>query len=257
MRVVQPKKYLGQHFLTDHNIARKIVESLRSGKNIPVLEIGPGTGILTGHLIREGFEQLTLIEVDRESVSYLRKTYKQLNILHQDFLKINLDELFRPGLSIIGNFPYNISSQIFFRILNSRHLINEVVCMIQKEVALRLVAGPGTKTYGILSVLLKAYYDLELLFNVAPRVFDPPPGVQSAVIRLSRNTHSSLSCNEKLFVEIVKRAFNQRRKMLRNSLKGFLVNLPANLSILQQRPEQLSVEDFTDLTNWIEREQNT
>lgn len=252
MDYVRPKKHLGQHFLKDENIARKITSSLNFKKN--VVELGPGTGILTKFLIHET-NQLTLIEIDRESVEYLKKEFPGIsdNIIHTDFLKMNLSASFDHEFSLIGNFPYNISSQIFFKILSYRHLIPEAVGMIQKEVSERLSAPPGNKIYGILTVLLDAFYETEYLFTVSEKVFSPPPKVKSAVIRLRRKTTVTLDCDEDLFFRIVKSAFNQRRKTLRNSLKQYVIEKPevGNSDIFTRRPEQLSTSEFIELTKLI------
>ena len=254
MTYVRPKKHLGQHFLKDLNIAEKIATALTGhGAYQEVLEIGPGTGVLTQYLM-QGSHQVHLIDVDQESVNYLKEHFDQLGerIMHGDFLKKDLSELLASPFAIIGNFPYNISSQIFFKILDYRDKVPEVVCMIQKEVADRLVSPPGNKTYGILSVLLQAYYNMEYLFTVPPHVFNPPPKVNSAVIRLQRNEIKQLDCDEKLFRIIVKQGFQNRRKTLRNALKT--INLPEQIrkeSILSARAEQLSVEQFVELTHLI------
>lgn len=250
MSFVKPKKKLGQHFLTDQNIALKIVESL--GVEVPnVLEIGPGTGVLTQYLLKVPAINLHVIEIDRDSVAFLQKNFLELkHIWSEDFLKADISQKFAGDFSIIGNFPYNISSQIFFRVLEMRNQVPEVVGMIQKEVAERISAPHGKKTYGILSVLLQAFYDIEYLFSVSENVFDPPPKVKSAVIRLKRNSRKELPCNDEFFVKVVKSAFNLRRKMLRNSLKAICENLPEEYST--KRPEQLSVQDFIDLTCAIE-----
>jgi len=250
MSVVRPKKNLGQHFLTDQNIARKIVDSL--GTEIPdVLEIGPGTGVLTQYLLLRNEINLHVIEIDRESVAYLKQHFPQLtNIYEEDFLKAGIENRFSEKFNIIGNFPYNISSQIFFRILAVRNRVPEVVGMIQKEVAERIASKHGTKNYGILSVLLQAFYDIEYLFTVSEHVFLPPPKVKSAVIRLKRNSVESLPCDEKLFTSVVKAAFNQRRKMLRNSLRNICEEVPEKFA--EKRPEQLSVSDFIEITQLIE-----
>jgi 16S rRNA (adenine1518-N6/adenine1519-N6)-dimethyltransferase len=246
---VNPKKSLGQHFLKDENIARKIVSSLQSTTN--VLEIGPGMGVLTKYLIPK-CDNLKLIEIDHESVEYLSEAYPDIkaNIIQANFLKVNPTEFFSREFSVIGNFPYNISSQIFFRVIENRALIPEVVGMIQKEVAERLVSPPGNKTYGILSVILGAFYEMEILFTVNENVFTPPPKVKSAVIRLTRQENFSLDCDEKLFFNIVKTGFNQRRKTLRNSLKSIWANKldPENYPIFKKRPEQLGVDEFIELT---------
>lgn len=253
MSNVRPKKFLGQHFLKDNNIAEKIVHSLSGHGNYQqVLEIGPGMGVLTQFLVKLTQYQTTVMEIDVESVSYLKQHYENLPILHQDFLKADLNPIPRP-FAIIGNFPYNISSQIFFKILEHRQNIPEVVGMIQKEVADRIQSEHGNKTYGILSVLLQAYYDIEYLFTVEPHVFHPPPKVRSAVIRLRHNGTQQLACDEVLFKRVVKQGFQNRRKTLRNALKP--LNLPEairQLPTLNLRAEQLSVQDFVSLTQQIE-----
>lgn len=250
---VRPKKALGQHFLTDQGVAQAIVAALRSRG--PVLEIGPGTGVLTRYLLQDPALQLKVVEIDTESVRYLLEHYPRLapNLYEADFLQMDLQRLFPDDghFALIGNFPYNISSQIFFKVLDTRERIPEVVCMIQKEVAERLAAGPGTKTYGILSVLLQAWYDIEYLFTVGEGAFVPPPKVKSAVIRLTRNDRATLACDEDLFKKVVKTTFNQRRKTIRNSLKPILASfqtLPSYIPYLDARPEQLSVEEFVELT---------
>ena len=226
MTTVRAKKNLGQHFLNDKNIAKKIVDSLQANQVQDVLEIGPGMGVLTQFLLQNEQYQTTVVEIDRESVDYLNDHYPQLegHIIAKDFLKLDLKEHFSGSFAVIGNFPYNISSQIFFKVLDYKNQIPEVVGMIQKEVAERLSAGPGSKTYGILSVILQAYYDIDYLFTVHEHVFIPPPKVKSAVIRLSRNQREKLDCDETLFVKVIKTAFNQRRKTLRNSLKPLLTD---------------------------------
>ena len=251
MSYVKPKKHLGQHFLVDQNIAQKIVDSLGSEVS-DVLEIGPGTGVLTQYLLKRSEINLHVIEIDRDSVAYLQENFQDLkHIWSEDFLKSDLSQKFDGNFSIIGNFPYNISSQIFFKVLEIRNRVPEVVGMIQKEVAERIAGGHGKKTYGILSVLLQAFYDIEYLFTVSEHVFDPPPKVKSAVIRLKRNKRAELPCDEKLFLNVVKSAFHLRRKMLRNSLKGICENLPAEYA--EKRPEQISVQAFIDLTCAIEK----
>lgn len=254
---VRAKKNLGQHFLTDRQIAFNIVESLKTAEINHVLEIGPGMGVLTGYLLEHKEYETAVIEIDRESVEYLQKHYPGLknSIIEGDFLKLDLKNLFSDqSTAIIGNFPYNISSQIFFKILQSKEMIPQVVCMLQEEVAQRICSAPGSKVYGILSVFLQAWYDIEYLFKVPPQVFNPPPKVNSAVIRLTRNKVTDLGCSEKLFHTVVKQTFNQRRKMLRNSLKPLLPNVEeVSSSFLTQRPEQLSVKDFVDLTNEIKK----
>lgn len=253
MSAVRPKKHLGQHFLKDLNIARKIAEGLTGHGNYDqVLEIGPGTGVMTQFLTDQEY-QLWLMDVDKESIEYLNSHFKELegSIVHGDFLKHDLDFL-KGNFGVIGNFPYNISSQIFFKVLENTTRVPEVVCMIQKEVAERLASPPGSKQYGILSVLLQAYYDIEYLFTVPPSVFNPPPKVNSGVIRLKRNETEALDCDEKLFQRVVKAGFQMRRKTLRNALKP--INLPASMTsdpILNKRAETLTVQQFVDLTNRI------
>lgn len=250
MNFVRPKKNLGQHFLTDQNIARKIVDSLEA--TIPdVLEIGPGMGVLTQFLLQRTDLNVHVIEIDTESVEYLKKHFPNLqHIYSEDFLKADISERFPGKFSVIGNFPYNISSQIFFRILAFRNRIPETVGMVQKEVAERIASSHGTKVYGILSVLLQAFFDIEYLFTVSETVFNPPPKVKSAVIRLKRNQLAELPCSEDLFIKVVKAAFNQRRKMLRNSLREICTQLPPEFA--EKRPEQLSVNDFIALTCFID-----
>ncbi|OFX85688.1 MAG: 16S rRNA (adenine(1518)-N(6)/adenine(1519)-N(6))-dimethyltransferase [Bacteroidetes bacterium GWF2_33_16] len=254
MSYVRPKKSLGQHFLKDQNIARKIVAALDQCKQKTILEIGPGTGVLTSILLSQQEINLYAIEVDTEAYEYLKIEYPQLRekLILADFLKINIRDYFQDPITMIGNFPYNISSQIFFKVLENRDLVLDVVCMIQKEVADRIKASHGNKTYGILSVFLQAFYDIEYLFTVGPNVFDPPPKVNSAVIHLKRNNRKALDCNEELFFKVVKLGFNQRRKTLRNSLKSILVNLPTDNPIFNKRPEQLSVDELIYLTNIID-----
>ncbi len=258
-RFVRPKKALGQHFLHDQNTARKIVGSVvATGDGVmELLEIGPGTGVLTRLLADMPHVSLTVIEIDRESVAYLKENniLGEDRIIEGDFLKIDLSEFFPGHLSIIGNFPYNISSQIFFRVLEYRASVDQVVCMLQKEVAERIVSKHGSKVYGILSVLLQAYYDIEMLFKVSPGVFIPPPKVMSAVIRLVRNNRTQLGCNEKLFVQVVRQGFNNRRKTLRNALKNLnLTEAVSSLPIMDKRAEQLTVEEFINLTRQIEED---
>ncbi len=250
MSFVRPKKKLGQHFLTDQNIAAKIVDSL--GANVPdVLEIGPGMGVLTQFLLQRPELNVHVIEIDTESVEYLKEHFPNLqHIYSEDFLKADITERFAGNFNVIGNFPYNISSQIFFRILKFRNRIPETVGMVQKEVAERIASKHGTKVYGIMSVLLQAFFDIEYLFTVPETVFNPPPKVKSAVIRIRRNQVSELPCNEDLFIKVVKAAFNQRRKMMRNSLREICADLPVEYA--EKRPEQLSVNDFVLLTCAIE-----
>jgi 16S rRNA (adenine1518-N6/adenine1519-N6)-dimethyltransferase len=255
MTKVRPKKYLGQHFLNDLNIAGKIVDSLTMHRGYQnVLEIGPGMGVLTDFLITNNQYQIKLVDIDNESIAYLHQKYSELggHIIEGDFLKMDLGKVFGEPFAVIGNFPYNISSQIFFKILDHKDLVPEVVGMIQKEVAERLASPPGNKDYGILSVLLQAYYHIEYLFTVKPHVFTPPPKVNSAVIRLTRNEKKELGCDPVLFKRIVKQGFQNRRKTLRNALK--VLGLPEQVisdPVLDKRAEQLSVDDFVDLTNKI------
>lgn len=256
--LVRPKKALGQHFLVDLNIARNIVEALDKSHQL-VIEVGAGMGVLTQYLIKEQLEKLQVVEIDTESVCYLKKKFPMLDghLISGDFLKTNIDELAASNnasdVAVIGNFPYNISSQIFFQILKYRDLVSESVGMIQKEVAERIASAPGNKTYGILSVLLQAWYDIDYLFTVNENVFNPPPKVKSAVIRLKRNSVKKLDCDEKLFVNIVKQSFNQRRKTLRNSIRSLIPAEVIGDEIFNKRPEQLSVKEFVELTNLISR----
>lgn len=251
MQRVRPKKSLGQHFLTDLTVAQRIAETISSGR---VLEIGPGMGVLTQFLLKNSNIELTAIELDRESVVYLQEWYPELHLIEGDFLKLDLDKLYPTGdFSVIGNYPYNISSQIFFKILEYKDRIPVCSGMIQKEVAERIASKPGKKAYGILSVLLQAYYDIEYLFTVNENVFSPPPKVKSAVVRLTRNRRLSLGCDEQLFKQVVKTAFNQRRKQMRNSLMQLVGKDNPLLTnpVFTKRPEQLSVEEFITLTNLI------
>lgn len=252
MTEVKAKKFLGQHFLTDENIAERIVESLSPDAQ-RLLEIGPGMGVLTKYLIKKDGLDFHVVEIDRESVAYLHDHYPTLDVIEGDFLRMDLTALFHGCFSIIGNFPYNISSQILFKVYDNRENVTEVVGMFQKEVAERVAAKPGNKTYGILSVLLSAFYDIEYLFTVNEHVFNPPPKVKSAVIRLRRNDVKGLECDEKLFVQVVKAGFNQRRKTLRNALRQ--LNLPLDRiseEILAKRAEQLTVTQFIEITKTIE-----
>ena len=256
MRTVKPKKALGQHFLRDMDIARAIAATVDARPDLPILEIGPGTGVLT-QFLKERDRQLKVIEIDRESVMYLHENMPDVNVIEGDFLKLDLNGLFDGGQFVLtGNYPYNISSQIFFRMLESRELIPCCTGMLQREVAQRICSGPGNRNYGILSVLLQAWYDTEYLFTVHENVFDPPPKVKSAVLRLTRNSRTQLGCNEALFRKVVKCTFGMRRKMLRNSLRQVYekdVPLPADCPYLDRRPEQLSVSDFISLTNMMEQ----
>ena len=250
--MVKPKKHLGQHFLLDDSVSKRIASSISCfGDNTKVLEIGPGTGALTKFLLAEN-KNVIAYEIDRESVDYLAANFPDLDVRKEDFLKLDFTEFGNQKLIVIGNFPYNISSQILFKILEAKDLVVELVGMFQKEVALRVSQQPGNKQYGILSVLIQAYFDVEYLFTVDEHVFDPPPKVKSGVIRIKRNTTTKLSCDEKLFKRIVKTAFNQRRKMIRNSLKIFLNDKKTNHPLFTMRPEQMAVQDFIELTNILE-----
>lgn len=256
MQQVRPKKFLGQHFLTDLSVAQRIAETISAGR---VLEIGPGMGVLTQYLLKNKDIDLTAIELDRESVAYLQEWYPELHLIEGDFLKLDLAELYPEGeFCVIGNYPYNISSQIFFKVLEYKDRIPVCSGMIQKEVAERIASKPGKKAYGILSVLLQAYYDIEYLFTVNENVFAPPPKVKSAVVRLTRNRRQELGCDEQLFKQVVKTAFNQRRKQMRNSLMPLVGKDHPLLSdpVFTKRPEQLSVEEFIELTNLIDGKGN-
>ena len=253
MQKVRPKKALGQHFLVDLSIAERIADTLQGYVGSPVLEVGPGMGVLTEFLLAKGHD-LRVVELDGESVDDLEHNFPQLDgrIIADDFLRLDLGTIYDGQFCIIGNYPYNISSQIFFKVLDYR---DRVVCcsgMLQKEVAERITAKPGSKTYGILSVLLQAWYDCEYLFTVSEHVFNPPPNVKSGVIRLTRNSATTLGCDEAKFKTVVKTAFGQRRKTLRNSLKSLIGDATiAADPIFNRRPEQLSVDDFVNLTNLI------
>jgi 16S rRNA (adenine1518-N6/adenine1519-N6)-dimethyltransferase len=255
MGLVRPKKQLGQHFLKDLGVAQDIADTVDACPGIPILEVGPGMGVLTQYLLGKGRE-VKVVELDGESVDYLRMHFPALDgrILAEDFLKLRLEEVFDGPFVLTGNYPYNISSQIFFKMLDYKDRIPCCTGMIQKEVAERIAAGPGSKTYGILSVLIQAWYSVEYLFTVHEHVFNPPPKVKSAVIRMTRNEVTSLGCNEVLFKQIVKTTFNQRRKQLRNSIQTILPKdnpLSAD-PIFNKRPEQLSVAEFVELTNRVE-----
>lgn len=252
---VKPKKFLGQHFLTDLKVASDIADTVDACPDIPVLEVGPGMGVLTQYLIKKP-RLVKVVEIDFESVPYLHEHYPELgdNIIEADFLKMNLNEVFEGKPFVLtGNYPYNISSQIFFKMVENRNIIPCCTGMIQKEVAERMAAGPGSKTYGVLSVLIQAWYDVEYLFTVNENVFNPPPKVKSAVIRLTRNDKQTLGCDEALFRRIVKTVFTQRRKMLRNPMKQIIGKDSPLLAdeLFNKRPEQLSVQDYIDLTNRV------
>ncbi len=250
--MVRPKKHLGQHFLTDPAIAQRIVDALDSPPEDVVVEVGPGTGVLTRWLLEKDI-QFFPVEIDTESVVHLKNKWPQLNetLVEGDFLKLDLDRFPAGKMHIIGNFPYNISSQIFFKVLENRQRVDSVVCMLQKEVAERIASPHGSKRYGILSVLLQAYYDISYLFSVKPGSFFPPPKVTSGVIRMKRNDRTALPCDEALFLRVVKAVFNQRRKMIRNSIQSILLNLDSDNEFLTKRPEQLNVQQFIELTNWV------
>ncbi|MGY8987056.1 MAG: 16S rRNA (adenine(1518)-N(6)/adenine(1519)-N(6))-dimethyltransferase RsmA [Flavobacteriales bacterium] len=254
MKKVKAKKHLGQHFLEDLNIAENIVNLLEF-KNETILEIGPGMGVLTQFLVEKNID-FEVIELDRESVFYLRLNYPKLKIIEGDFLKLNISEIYTKPMSLIGNFPYNISSQILFKTFENRNTITEVVGIFQKEVAERVASLKGKKK-GILSVLLQAFYNIEYCSTVDEHVFNPPPKVKSGVIKLVRNTRKKLDCDEKLFIQIVKTGYNQRRKTLRNSLKSFSLEPNSEIDILlQKRAEELDVEDFIKLTQHVEKKRN-
>jgi 16S rRNA (adenine1518-N6/adenine1519-N6)-dimethyltransferase len=247
MQKVTPKKALGQHFLNDETVAEQIVQNI-SLNHTHILEIGPGMGVLTQFLLQKKDVHFTAVEIDTESVSYLQKKYPSLSIISGDFLKMNLSELYDHQFAIIGNFPYNISSQILFKVLENKDRVTELVGMFQKEVAERVASKPGKKMYGILSVLLQAFYDMEYLFTVDEHLFTPPPQVKSGVIRMIRNPNKQLRCDEVLFKNVVKTAFNQRRKTLRNSLKSFSFSEEYKENpIFTMRPEQLSVAQFEEI----------
>lgn len=253
---VRPKKHLGQHFLTDLDIAKRIAGSLTADRCKTVLEVGCGTGVLTDFLLRRNDIVLYGAEVDRDSIEYLHKHYPQFapRLMEMDFLKMDLASIFPGGFCVIGNFPYNISSQIFFKILDNKDLVPEVVGMIQREVAVRIAEKPGSREYGILSVFLQAFYDIEYLFTVSEAVFNPPPKVKSAVIRLTRNKVKELDCDERLFRRVVKAAFNQRRKTIRNSLRAAFGDMGGEVhELFSLRPETLGVEQFVELTNWVSK----
>ena len=253
---IRAKKHLGQHFLHDDNTAQKIVDALKSNCNT-VIEVGPGMGVLTKKLLLKSIPSFYVVEIDTESVEYLKENYPALtpNILEADFLKMDLSAIASSDLAIIGNFPYNISTQIMFKILEHRNAVVEVVGMFQKEVAQRIACKPGTKEYGILSVLIQAWFNVEYLYTVSRGVFAPPPKVESGVIRVTRNEIKTLGCDEILFMKVVKTTFNQRRKTINNSIKGLglgTVILPERFA--KERPEQLSVDAFVELTNIVSQQ---
>ncbi len=258
MKTVRPKKNLGQHFLTDLNIAKAIADTVDACPELPVLEVGPGMGVLTQYLMPKGRE-LKVVEIDKESVNYLNEKYPELrqSIVGEDFLRMNLNNLFNGRKFVLtGNYPYDISTQIFFKMLDNKDLIPCCTGMIQREVAQRMASAPGTKAYGILSVLIQAWYDVEYLFTVDENVFNPPPKVKSAVIRMTRNGVEDLGCDWPLFRRVVKTVFNQRRKMLRSSLKPLFQNgMPDagffDNEIMTRRPEQLAISQFVELTNMV------
>ncbi len=256
MGTVKPKKFLGQHFLKDLQIAKRIADTLDEFPSTPVIEVGPGMGVLTQFLL-ENNENLTVIELDRDSVPYLKEHFPTLkdHVIEGDFLEMNLTDIYPDQFCVIGNYPYNISSQIFFKVLEYKDHIPCCSGMLQKEVAERIASKPGKKAYGILSVLLQAWYDIEYLFTVSETVFDPPPKVKSAVIKLVRNKRQAIDCDERLFKTVVKTSFNQRRKTLRNSMKPILGkdNQVYSDSIFDKRPEQLSIEEFVYLTNLTQK----
>lgn len=258
---VKAKKHLGQHFLVDMNVSQRIANQFGGHLNCrKVLEIGPGMGALTKFLLEEEKNDVWVIDIDTESIAYLKEHFPLLQnkIVEGDFLKANLNTLLgHEPFAVVGNFPYNISSQILFRCLEYRNQIPEIMGMFQKEVAERIAEKPGTKTYGIISVLLQAFYDIKYCFTVDEHVFNPPPKVKSGVIRLTRNSRAKLPCDEKLFIQIVKACFNQRRKMIRNSIKPFLEGQTMEHRFFETRPEQLSVDDFIELTLMIEQIRNT
>lgn len=253
---VAPKKHLGQHFLKDESIAQDIAQSLSGNGYKTVLEIGPGMGVLTQFLLQDKRFTTHAIEIDTESIIYLNQNFPELTqrLSNEDFLKLNLSEKFSEPFALAGNFPYNISSQIIFKMLDNKEQIPELVGMFQKEVAERFNAKPRTKAYGILSVLLQTYYHTEYLFTVEPHVFNPPPKVKSGVVRVIRNERKTLPCNEGLYKDIIKTSFNQRRKMLRNSLKKFNISddALAESEFVKLRPEELDVEGFIRLTHWVQ-----
>lgn len=253
---VRAKKHLGQHFLKDKNVCKKIADQFKHHQGVTnAIEIGPGMGALTTFLLEDETTKLTVLDLDQESIDYLQVHFPQLEgrIVYGDFLKLDLVKLMgSEPFAVLGNFPYNISSQILFKCIDYKDQIPEIMGMFQKEVAQRVAEKPGSKTYGILSVLLQAYYDIEYCFTVDEHVFDPPPKVKSGVIRCTRNSRDNLPCDEKLFKQVVKMSFNQRRKTIRNSIKALIKEGHPENEMLQLRPERLGVEAFIELTNWVE-----
>lgn len=264
MKAVRPKKNLGQHFLTDLNVAKGIADTVDACPDIPILEVGPGMGVLTQYLTQKGRE-VKVVEIDRESVEYLNEAYPMLrdNIIGEDFLKMDLHAVFSGSPFVLtGNYPYDISSQIFFKMLDNRDIIPCCTGMIQREVALRIASQPGNKQYGILSVLIQAWYNVEYLFTVDENVFNPPPKVKSAVIRMTRNDVQNIGCDENLFKRVVKTVFNQRRKMLRVSLRQIFSKLKNDdefftHELMTKRPEQLTILQFVELTNLVDNQLKT
>ena len=250
---VKPKKYLGQHFLLDNTVSQRIAEAIKIENKVNLLEIGPGTGALTQFLMGESIN-LIAYELDKESTIYLNENFPKLTVHNQDILKIEWKSIFNGNFSVTGNFPYNISSQIMFKIYENRDIIDQMVGMFQKEVAERICSSTGTKKYGILSVLIQAFYNVDYLFTVNEDAFNPPPKVKSGVIRIERNDVIKLDCDEKLFFRVVKAIFNQRRKMARNSLKSMLGDLKIDHVLLTKRPEQLTVKNFIEITKLLESE---
>lgn len=250
---VKPKKHLGQHFLLDSEVSKRIASAITSfSSDCNLLEIGPGTGALTNYLIKDGIN-LVAFEIDQDSILFLEKKFPDLSVINENILKVDWSTIFNhKPFNVTGNFPYNISSQILFKIYDNRNKVNQMVGMFQKEVAERVCSGPGTKKYGILSVLLQSFYDVEYLFTVDEHVFDPPPKVKSGVMKLKRNNIQKLDCDEKLFFNVVKAIFNQRRKMVRNSIKSLLMGTVVEHPLLVKRPEQLSVADFIIITKLVE-----
>ena len=250
--MVKPKKHLGQHFLKDETVSNRIACSISSfADDVTIIEVGPGTGALTKFLLKRNFS-IVAFEVDRDSIDYLAINFPNLQVRNQDFLKLDFSEFKGQQIVVAGNFPYNISSQILFKVLDEKEVVVELVGMFQKEVAQRVSQQPGSKAYGIVSVLVQAFYDVEYLFTVDEHVFDPPPKVKSGVIRMKRNSLKRLPCNEELFKKIVKATFNQRRKMIRNTVKSIFGKTTVDHPLFTKRPEQLSVEDFVELTNFLE-----